>query len=502
VVDHHSREAAVGRPNVRTTAGTPSVGPRSPSPTPPVAGPLATPVAGMMAVAGDLAARAHGEAATVARWFVAAGGARTPAEATALEAAFGDLPAADVVRPGLALTAAEATLPTLLRRGAEAAAWRYYLAVMELAHATVALGLYPGAASLVLLDRLRATLLSAIDAAGARPGVPVGRGDDVLPPVADPGDRGTSDAPGVEGLLGALDGLIGLDPVKSEVRQVADRLLVDQLRRKAGLAVPDTSRHLIFTGNPGTGKTTVARLIGRIYAAMGVVSRGHLIETGRAGLVAGFVGQTAVRVTERFDEADGGVLLVDEAYSLARGSERDFGREAIDAVVKLSEDRRDRVVVILAGYPDEMDTLLAVNPGMSSRFPKVIHFPDYTADELWSIADSLATEAGYRWTPAARTALRGHLENSERRRGFGNGRLARNLVEAAIDRQASRVAGLVRDGEQPDLRTLSQLRKADVTVATGAGEGDSTRRNDRGANHSSSADERPTAAVTSRGAPT
>jgi hypothetical protein len=189
----------VGRPNVRTTAGTPSVGPRSPSPTPPVAGPLATPVAGMMAVAGDLAARAHGEAATVARWFVAAGGARTPAEVTALEAAFGDLPAADVVRPGLALTAAEATLPTLLRRGAEAAAWRYYLAVMELAHATVAPGLYPGAASLVLLHRLRAAPLSAIDAAGARPGVPVGRGDDVSPPVADPEDRGSSDAPGVEG---------------------------------------------------------------------------------------------------------------------------------------------------------------------------------------------------------------------------------------------------------------------------------------------------------------
>ena len=144
----------------------------------------------------------------------------------------------------------------------------------------------------------------------------------------------------------------------------------------------DQSRHLIFTGNPGTGKTTVARLLAQIYRTLGVVERGHLVETDRAGLVAGYVGQTAPLVQARFDEADQGVLLIDEAYSLVRGGERDFGREAIDTIVKLIEDRRDRIVVVMAGYPDEMEELIASNPGLRSRFPKVIHFPDYTTDEL------------------------------------------------------------------------------------------------------------------------
>jgi hypothetical protein len=432
---------------------------------PAVSGPLAGPVTTMMASAGGAASRAHREAATVARWFVAAGGGRTAAELEALEAAFAGVPVEGAVRPDVVLVADGATLPTLLAARAAGTAWRYYLAVMELAHATVSLGLYPNVVSLTFLDRLRAALLAAIDAAGVgRGSIDGGPSLDEPPPGAAAVD---TEAPclgpdHVEGLLRDLDGLIGLAPVKAEVRQVADRLLVDRLRREAALPVPDTSRHLVFTGNPGTGKTTVARLVGRIYAALGVVERGHLVETGRDGLVAGFVGQTASRVTEVFDTADGGVLLIDEAYSLARGTERDFGREAIDAVVKLAEDRRDRVVVILAGYPDEMDTLLAVNPGMTSRFPKIIHFPDYTSDELAEIAAAVATGAGYRLTPAARDELHRRLREVERHRGFGNGRLARNVVEAAIDRQASRLADLVRAGERPDPRLLGQLRKADL----------------------------------------
>jgi hypothetical protein len=419
----------------------------------------------MMASAGGAASRAHREAATVARWFVAAGGGRTAAELEALDAAFAGVPVDGSVRPDVVLVADGAILPALLAARAPSTAWRYYLGVMELAHATVSLGLYPSVASLTLLDRLRAALLAAIDAAGVRRGSTEG-GPSLNGPRPGAGSVDTEaqslGSDDIEGLLGDLDGLVGLAPVKAEVRQVADRLLVDRLRREAALPVPDTSRHLVFTGNPGTGKTTVARLVGRIYAALGVVERGHLVETGRDGLVAGFVGQTASRVTEVFDLADGGVLLIDEAYSLARGTERDFGREAIDAVVKLAEDRRDRVVVILAGYPDEMDTLLAVNPGMASRFPKVIHFPDYSSDELAEIAAAVAVGGGYRLTPAARGELHRRLREVERHRGFGNGRLARNLVEAAIDRQASRLAGLVRAGERPDPRLLGQLRKTDL----------------------------------------
>ena len=233
---------------------------------------------------------------------------------------------------------------------------------------------------------------------------------------------------------------MGLAGVKHEVKLVTNLLRVQRIREERGCPTMDQSRHLIFTGNPGTGKTTVARLLAQIYRTLGVVERGHLVETDRAGLVAGYVGQTAPLVQARFDEADEGVLLIDEAYSLVRGGERDFGREAIDTIVKLIEDRRDRIVVVMAGYPDEMEELISSNPGLRSRFPKVIHFPDYTTDELLAIIDSLADKGGYRLDPGARARARIWLDSITRDKGFGNGRTARNLFEHAVSTQATRLA--------------------------------------------------------------
>ena len=195
--------------------------------------------------------------------------------------------------------------------------------------------------------------------------------------------------------------------MKAEVKLVTDLLRVEKLRMERGLPVVEHSRHLVFTGNPGTGKTTVARLLAQIYRTLGVVEKGHLVETDRAGLVAGYVGQTALKVKEVFESALGGVLLIDEAHALARGVDTDFGHEAIDMIVKLMEDHRDDVVVIVAGYPDEMAVFLDANPGLRSRFPKTIFFPDYTDAELASIFDGMCQKSHYVPTEEARAAVLG-----------------------------------------------------------------------------------------------
>ena len=232
---------------------------------------------------------------------------------------------------------------------------------------------------------------------------------------------------------------------------------MQQLRRQHGLPVPETSHHLVFTGNPGTGKTTVARLVAQIYRTLGVVERGQLVESGRSDLVAGYMGQTAARTTSVFDSASGGVLLIDEAYALNQGNEDEFGREAVNTLVKLIEDRRDEVVVVVAGYPGEMDEFLDANPGLRSRFPRTIHFPDYSTDELVEILDSLCQDSTYRLTPEARAPPGSIFDAEPRGKGFGNGRMARNLFEAALERQAGRIVAIADPTED-----VCQLTDADI----------------------------------------
>jgi SpoVK/Ycf46/Vps4 family AAA+-type ATPase len=349
-------------------------------------------------------------------------------------------------------------------------AQRYARLAAQVGHTVAAIDLVPSRTELAAIDGFRITVGRAIADGAAAATAPLGQQDpqpQSPQAPAQPADPSAQDQPPQDGLpparpldelLAELDELVGLDDVKREVKLVANLLRVEQIRSDRKLPVLDHSHHLVFTGNPGTGKTTVARLLAQLYRTLGVVDRGHLVESDRAALVAGFVGQTAPKVVAAFDRADQGVLLVDEAYSLARGSEQDFGREAIDTLVKLVEDRRDRVVVILAGYPEEMAELVDANPGMKSRFPKTIHFPDYDDDELLSIVESLGRKGRYDLDEGGRAAVKRWLAAQPRERGFGNGRLARNLFEAAVANQATRLVAV----EQPTDLQLTTLTAEDI----------------------------------------
>jgi Cdc6-like AAA superfamily ATPase len=334
----------------------------------------------------------------------------------------------------------------------------YYERAMDVAHAVCALDALPSRDELAALDRFRTMIIRTREQAGVgRPRPTAGQAVDAAAAATAP-EQPLPPARPLDEVMRELDALIGLEPVKAEVKLVADLIQIQKLRAERDLPVVETSRHLVFTGNPGTGKTTVARLLAEIYRSLGVVERGHLVETDRSGLVAGYVGQTAIQVRAVFEEALGGVLLIDEAYALARGGERDFGIEAIDTLVKLIEDHRDDIAVIAAGYPDEMRVFIDSNPGLRSRFPKTIHFPDYSTAELLAIFEAHAERSRYVLTPAAREALADHFDAQVRDKGFGNGRVARNLFESAIARQASRLVMV--DG--PTDEQLCTLERADV----------------------------------------
>ncbi|OKI93373.1 sporulation protein [Streptomyces sp. CB01249] len=255
-------------------------------------------------------------------------------------------------------------------------------------------------------------------------------------------------------VLGELDALVGLDSVKREVRALTDMIEVGRRRREAGLKAASVRRHLVFTGSPGTGKTTVARLYGEILAALGVLERGHLVEVSRVDLVGEHIGSTAIRTQEAFDRARGGVLFVDEAYALSpEDSGRDFGREAIDTLVKLMEDHRDAVVVIVAGYTQEMERFLTVNPGVASRFSRTITFSDYEPAELLRIVEQQSQEQEYSLASGTGEALVKYFTELPKGPAFGNGRTARQTFESMVERHAGRVAQLA-DPSTDDLTLL------------------------------------------------
>ena len=316
-----------------------------------------------------------------------------------------------------------------------------------------------------------------VDVPGSKPGKTDGRGEN--PSAGESGDGAgvqsaqdgaaqggePEDTETIDELMAQLDSLIGLGGVKSEVRTLINLIKVRAMRKEHGMKVMDMSFHMVFTGNPGTGKTTVARLVSKIYKKLGFLSKGQLVETDRSGLVAGYVGQTAGKVTEVVNSAIGGILFIDEAYALARkGMENDFGREAIDTLVKLMEDHRDDLVVIVAGYTDEMHDFLTANPGLISRFNKYIDFPDYTDDELMDILAMNAEKQGYVIADGAKAAVREMLSamTLSDRMDFGNARGMRNTLEKLVQEQANRLAQT--EGEVTR-EMLERIEEADARKA-------------------------------------
>lgn len=264
----------------------------------------------------------------------------------------------------------------------------------------------------------------------------------------------------IEDILKELDELIGIEPVKKEIRKLAEVFKFQKQRKAKGLSVTSASYHCVFTGNPGTGKTTVARYMARIYKALNIVKTSNLVEAERSKLVAKYIGQTAVKTNAIIDEALNGVLFIDEAYTLSNGGEKDYGQEAVDTLLKRMEDDRDRLVVIVAGYTNEMEKFIKMNPGLKSRFTRYINFPDYSADELTAIFRSLAEKNQYTVDNNMLAAVRDRmaLELKNQTEGFGNARFVRTMFEATMENKAARMAGI----ENPSPADLQELTVDDL----------------------------------------
>lgn len=266
----------------------------------------------------------------------------------------------------------------------------------------------------------------------------------------------------LETILAELDGYIGLAAVKEEVHNLINLVRVHQMRRAHDLPTPGLSLHMVFSGNPGTGKTTVARIMARVYHTLGILSKGQLVEVDRSGLVAGYVGQTALKTTQVIEKALGGVLFIDEAYALSGKGGQDFGQEAIDTILKAMEDHRDDLVVIVAGYEDLMEDFIHSNPGLESRFNRFLHFADYTVEELCAIFDMQCRKGCYTLTPEARDQVRRALESADTDGiSFGNARGVRNLFERVLVQQANRLAS----ADAPTREMLMELTGEDVAAA-------------------------------------
>lgn len=284
----------------------------------------------------------------------------------------------------------------------------------------------------------------------------------ILKPLSCHEDK-ANEEDGLEKVYDELYSLIGLKGVKKTIEEISAFVEIQRRREKARLAVEAQVLHMIFKGNPGTGKTTVARILGKLFNQLGVLSEGHMVEVERADLVGEYIGHTAQKTKEKIKSAIGGILFIDEAYSLARGGDKDFGKEAIDTLVKGMEDNKDKFIVILAGYQLEMDQFINSNPGIRSRFPICIDFPNYSLEELINIADLMLEERQYYLDRAAREEMKLIVElQTKQHLHSGNARLVRNLVERSIRLQAVR---LVKKGGQTTREELMMITRRDVLGA-------------------------------------